>query len=82
MRSISLIWIGKKIRPGLAFSSRVKRKEFKSKDMMSLNKGFIVLMVSSRKGTNRENNVLQRPFTKEVTVYKVNCIYFPYLWRG
>ena len=55
------------------FSSRVKRKEgkVKSKDMMSLNKCFIVLTVSSRKGTNSENNVLRRPFTKEITVYKV-----------
>ena len=38
---------------------------------MSLNKCFIVLTVSSRKGTNSENNVLRRPFTKEITVYKV-----------
>ena len=53
------------------FSSRVKRKEGKSKDMMSLNKCFIVLTVSSRKGTNSENNVLRRPSTKEINVYKV-----------
>ena len=53
------------------FSSRVKRKEGKSKGMMSLNKCFIVLTVSSRKGTNSENNVLRRPFTKEINVYKV-----------
>ena len=55
------------------FSSRVKRKDskVKSKDVMSLNKCFIVLTVSSRRGTNRENNVLRRPFTKEITVYKV-----------
>ena len=41
--------------------------------MMSLNKCFIVS--SSSKGTNRENNVLRRPFTKDVTVYMVKHIF-------
>ena len=58
-------------------SSKAKRKEgkVKSKGMMSLNKCFIVLTVSSRKGTN-QNNVLRRPLKR--SLFTRLSIYFPY----
>ena len=58
------------------FSPKAKRKQgkVKSKGMMSLNKCFIVLTMSSRKGTN-QSNVPRRPFTNEVTIYKVKLIF-------
>ena len=52
-----------------------KQGKVKSKGMMSPSKCFIVLTVSSRKGAN---HVLRRPFTKEVTIYKVKVkLIFP-----